>query len=127
MRQARRTFGKTAHAPTEARRFVSEYLDDSGLSDLRERIVLAVSELTTNAVTHGSGPIDVTLDTTIDRLRVTVTDDGGGTPAMHRPDPPDNPEGGWGLHLVDTLADRWGAERHDHRLVVWFEHGLNPP
>ena len=28
--------------------------------------------------------------------------------------------GGWGLYLVDQLADRWGVAR-DHLNRVWFE------
>jgi anti-sigma regulatory factor (Ser/Thr protein kinase) len=123
-RQARRTFDNTDHAPVEARRFARECLDAWDLTELTEQILLAVSEVTTNAVVHGSGPIDVALDLTNDRLRVTVTDHGGGAPALHRPDPRDSETGGWGLHLVDTVADEWGTERRHGRTVVWFDHAL---
>ena len=134
-RQARRTFDNTDHAPVEARRFARECLDAWGLtevtaqillavSEVTTQILLAVSEVTTNAVVHGSGPIDVAMDATSDRLRVTVTDHGGGTPALHRPDPRHGEIGGWGLHLVDNVADEWGTERQHRRTVVWFDHAL---
>jgi anti-sigma regulatory factor (Ser/Thr protein kinase) len=120
---ARKSFENTHRAPTQARRFASERLNAWGLTGVSERILLALSELTTNAVTHGSGSIDVTMHATAERLRVMVTDGGGGTPAKRLPETT-NRTGGWGLHLVDTLTDQWGSERDDHRLVVWFEHRL---
>jgi anti-sigma regulatory factor (Ser/Thr protein kinase) len=53
-------------------------------------------------------------------LRVEVLDKG---PAF---DPPAQrirwePNGGWGLRLVDRLAARWGTEREDGGNKVWFE------
>jgi hypothetical protein len=57
-------------------------------------------------------------------LRVEVVDEGGGfVPSAG--DRPATDVGGWGLHLVHTLADRWGvATEASH---VWFEigHGAN--
>jgi hypothetical protein len=43
-------------------------------------------------------------------VRVELTDDGG------RLDPVGSPAG-FGLRLLDHLADSWGAEAH----LVWFE------
>jgi anti-sigma regulatory factor (Ser/Thr protein kinase) len=91
-----------------------------------ERIVLAVSELTTNAVTHGSGPIEVAMSASSDRLRVVVSDEGMGIPDMRLPAPGAGADGGWGLQLVDALVDDWGTERRAPRIIVWFEHGLPP-
>jgi anti-sigma regulatory factor (Ser/Thr protein kinase) len=122
--QACKTFDNSDHAPSEARRFIGECLDARGITEVKARILLAVSELTTNAVVHGSGPIDVAMDATSDRLRVTVTDDGSGTPAPHMPHPGSSEAGGWGLQLVETLADDWGTERRNGRTIVWFEHAL---
>lgn len=122
--RARKTFDNSEHAPSEARRFIGERLDAWGVTDVNGRIVLAVSELTTNAVVHGSGPIGVAMAVTSDRVRVTVTDNGSGTPAPHRPHPGNGEAGGWGLQLVDTIADDWGTERRGGRTIVWFEHAL---
>jgi anti-sigma regulatory factor (Ser/Thr protein kinase) len=123
-RQARRTFDNTDRAPMDARRFVGEFLNAWPLTEMTAEILLAVNELTTNAVVHGSGPIDVAMDATSDRLRVTVTDHGGGTPAFHSPDPRDGETGGWGLYLVDKVADQWGTERRHGRTTIWFDHAL---
>ena len=52
-------------------------------------------------------------------MRVEVSDGGGGFEPHARTRPRDEP-GGWGLHLVDSLADRWGVET-GRRTRVWFE------
>jgi anti-sigma regulatory factor (Ser/Thr protein kinase) len=122
--QTGRTFESTSRAPAEARRFVGECLSARGLAGLSERTLLAVSELMTNAVTHGRGRIGVTLKASGDRLHVAVADEGHSTPVMQKPDPEHQTAGGWGLHLVDTLADDWGINTQDHQTVVWFEHWL---
>ena len=123
--QTGRTFDSTSRAPAEARRFVGECLSDRGLAGLSERTLLAVSELMTNAVTHGRGRISVTLRASGDRLHVAVADEGHSTPVMRRPDPEHQIAGGWGLHLVDTLADDWGINTQDRQTIVWFEHRLS--
>src|SRR3954453_20046582 len=44
--------------------------------------------------------------------------------ALPAPPPPGGPAdavGGWGLVLVERLADRWGLERDGDATVVWFE------
>jgi len=77
---------------------------------------LLVSELVTNAFRHGRPPITLTIDTVDDRLRVEVEDAGAGRP-LRRPEP--GADGGWGLLLVETAADRWGVA--DGSTSVWFE------
>lgn len=122
--QTARTFEPTEYAPTEARHYVDECLTAWGLSEVTERIVLAVSELMTNAVRHGRGPIAVSLAATADRVRVDVGDEGGGTPVMRPPDPTHRLAGGRGLRLVNALASNWGVDTHGQRTTVWFEHWL---
>ena len=126
-RQAGKTFAHGENAPAEARRFARECLHAWHLAEMDVPILLAVSELTTNAVIHGSGPIDVAMDATTDLLRVTVSDDGTGVPARRRPDPRDAAVGGWGLQLVDAVADHWGTDNRHGRTSVWFDHALPPP
>ncbi len=53
-----------------------------------------------------------------DVVRVEVIDEGRGFRPSVR-EPRADAEGGWGLYLVDQLADRWGV-RDDGR-VVWAE------
>ena len=94
-------------------------LDTAQLSELR----LLVTELVTNSVRHGTQPDDwIRLEIEIygNAVRVVVSDRGPG----FEPDPDPKPHldrpGGWGLCLVDRLADRWGVERNGET-AVWFE------
>jgi anti-sigma regulatory factor (Ser/Thr protein kinase) len=86
-------------------------------------LTLLVSELITNAVRHGGAgsedPIELELRALDKGIGVTVTDAGPGFAPSRRDAPLDEP-GGWGLVLVDQLADRWGVVRDD-RTRVWFE------
>lgn len=77
---------------------------------------LLATELVTNAFRHGAPPITMTVEINDEHLRVEVGDSGGGRP-RRRPDP--GPDGGWGLVLVDAVADRWGVA--DGSTSVWFE------
>jgi len=89
-----------------------------------EQAELLVNELATNGVKHARAERDnrITLDARIvgDCLHVEVSDRGAGfTPegaSIERQEP-----GGWGLMLVEGLADRWGVEREP--TTVWFEVG----
>jgi two-component sensor histidine kinase len=76
---------------------------------------LMVSELVTNAYRHGAGQIQLTVQSSADGVHASVHDDGDGTIAEPVPRPA---RGGWGLYLVDRLADGWGVEDDSSR--VWF-------
>ena len=91
-------------------------LPDPDRRDLR----LLASEVVTNAVRHaGGGPVELAVEVADDRARVEVLDGGRGFDP-----PPGGPrsrgDSGWGLVLVDALADRWGVER-GRRTRVWLE------
>jgi anti-sigma regulatory factor (Ser/Thr protein kinase) len=95
------------------------HLSAAQLDDVR----LLVSELVTNSVRHAAdGPDDeVRLEVEVgeDLLRAQVIDRGPGFKAAPR-GPEDDIGSGWGLYLVETLADRWGVESND-ATCVWFE------
>jgi two-component sensor histidine kinase len=76
---------------------------------------LMVSELVTNAYRHGSGRIELTVESGSEGVRATVHDEGTGTIAEPHPRPE---RGGWGLFFVNQLADGWGVEPGASR--VWF-------
>ncbi|HEX2087354.1 MAG TPA: ATP-binding protein [Solirubrobacteraceae bacterium] len=82
-------------------------------------LMLLVSELVTNAVRHaGSDHFEVRLEVRPDLLRLEVHDEGNGfEPAIA---PSDDGSGGYGLFIVDRLADRWGVER-DEGGLIWVE------
>jgi anti-sigma regulatory factor (Ser/Thr protein kinase) len=94
-------------------------LDPSTAFDVR----LLVSELVTNSVQHASvGPDDsIRLKVGIGEasVRVEVSDDGPGF-EPGEPAPDSQTDSGWGLFLVNQLADRWGVEPKDEG-CVWFE------
>jgi anti-sigma regulatory factor (Ser/Thr protein kinase) len=83
-------------------------------------VLLLVSELVTNAVRHAVGET-LRLVVMIDdgALRVEVHDPGGGFEPQAPELDPARPSG-WGLFLVDELADRWGVDATP-LTRVWFE------
>ena len=113
-----------AYAPTAARLAIDgldDRLDSVLLSDVR----LLVSEVVTNSVKHaGAGPDDsITMAVVIrpDVVRIEVSDLGEGfEPSTSDPDP--EQDSGWGLFLVEQIADRWGV-RSEGGTSVWFELG----
>jgi len=98
-------------------------LDDRLQADLLNDIRLLVSELVTNSVRHADGDgadsVGLAVKLRTDRVRVEVTDAGAGFEPKPR-EPGQSQASGWGLYLVDRLADRWGVRRGD-RTNVWFE------
>jgi anti-sigma regulatory factor (Ser/Thr protein kinase) len=117
-----RRLSVTPEAAAEARHALTALageIPDGRMRDVR----LLVSELVTNAVRHANLDRDDVIDLVVElaghRLRVEVHDPGGGfLPSAPSPDPA-RPSG-WGLYLVDELADRWGVDSDD-KTLVWFE------
>jgi anti-sigma regulatory factor (Ser/Thr protein kinase) len=115
-------------APGEARRALRDLLPELGESRFR-LCELLVSELVTNVVRHtsdgrGLSAADMRVRLYSDRVRVEVRDDG---PGFRAPAgiPGADTISGWGLHLVDELADEWGIEP-GAETCVWFEVGRTP-
>lgn len=115
-------FDSGSFAAAEARSALmslEQSVDDQVLEDLR----LLVSELVTNSVRHaGARPeagvgLDVELSDA--RLRVEVSDAGTGFEPRARI-AGQAQDSGWGLFLVDQIADRWGVAR-TNGTTVWFE------
>lgn len=109
-------------APALARRTVADWLAGV-LSPMRvEDAKLLVSELVTNAVRHPSqvGQIGLEVGVAARRVRVEVSDPGGGFSRPPANPPPTDATGGRGLLIVDRLASRWGVTP-GARTRVWFE------
>lgn len=90
---------------------------------LRQRLSLLVSELVTNSIKHSGGGADATIALRVslqpEAVRAEVADAGPGFRPRGRRGGLDRP-GGWGLVLVEQLADRWGVER-GRGTRVWIE------
>jgi anti-sigma regulatory factor (Ser/Thr protein kinase) len=102
-------------------------LVDWGLDDHVHALELAVSELVSNAIVHGEGAIDVELRCDDGQLRLEVADAGGGRPVLRHRSSPGARIGGWGLGLVDELADDWGAANGEDGTTVWLVRRTTPP
>lgn len=70
-----------------------------------EDVLLVISELVTNAVLHGGGPVTVTLTSAAPDVIIEVTDRGRSDPARRHPGTDD--EHGRGLDIVDRLSTSW--------------------
>ncbi len=113
-------------APARARKACASL--DCTLGDLRGDVDLLVSELVSNSVLHAHADhIEVQVDADPERVRVEVFDPGPGFDERGRARAPAaGAEGGYGLVIVEQVADRWGARR-DRRASVWFEIDRDPP
>ena len=111
-----------AHSAKVARDAVAGL--DGHLGPVFGDVVLLISELVTNSVRHAgldaTQPLQLVVTTEGPMVKVTVRDPG---PGFSPPQPPTDPHhvGGWGLVLVDQLAERWGVERDGDANVVWCE------
>jgi anti-sigma regulatory factor (Ser/Thr protein kinase) len=106
---------RTPEAGREARAAVAALANRLGPARTEDARLL-LTELASNAVKHGQGSIFLSVEIDDGRARFSVCDDGHAEPHVRAHAGPD---GGWGLRIVDRLADRWGVARPG--TVVWFE------
>jgi anti-sigma regulatory factor (Ser/Thr protein kinase) len=93
--------------PSLARSFARGVVVAWGLADRSDDVALCVSELVTNAVVHGAGPVTVRLSRRPAVLMCEVSDEGPWSPRSYEPGP--DAERGRGLALVAALATVFGA------------------
>jgi transcriptional regulator with XRE-family HTH domain/anti-sigma regulatory factor (Ser/Thr protein kinase) len=122
----RKDFPADQHAARGARNavsFVAGGIPEAAL----ETAQLLTSELVTNSVVHGprtAGTV-VRVDVEVGReeIRVAVSDTAAGRPAIKTP----ASESGYGLNIVDALANRWETGRDGDGNVTWFALDLRTP
>jgi len=120
-----RTLPRDPGTPAQGRRLLESALDSLPEPVLADAQLL-LTEVLSNAIVHGSPGAGARLDVSVEAgestVRVTVTDRSPrfARPSIHRPDP--TAASGWGLYLLERLAERWGVkDATDGGSAVWFE------
>ncbi|MFG3097540.1 SpoIIE family protein phosphatase [Streptomyces sp. NPDC048202] len=108
-------------AVSEIRAKVTRRLADWDLEELTFTTELILSELVTNAIRYGRGPIGVRL--LRGRALICEVSDGT-TTSPHLRYAASTDEGGRGLFLVAQLSDRWGTRYTPTGKIIWAEQPL---
>jgi anti-sigma regulatory factor (Ser/Thr protein kinase) len=114
------SLGSGPEAAAEARRAIAKLRADLD-PPLMETLRLLVTELVTNSVRHTAAD-SVTLRVAIGKSAVLteVADTGPGfDPQCVEQSGDEN--SGWGLFLVQRLAEKWGVKHDGASKRVWFE------
>ncbi|MGK5698182.1 ATP-binding SpoIIE family protein phosphatase, partial [Streptomyces sp. URMC 128] len=106
----------------EVRACAMRRMSDWGLDETAFAAELILSELITNAVRHGTGPIRVRL--LYGRTLICEVSDASNT-APHLRRAASTDEGGRGLFLVAQLSQSWGTRYLPEGKVIWAECGLD--
>lgn len=119
-------YGRSRRSVPAARHFAQWSLTYWGLDAWNRAadVSLCVSELATNALLHGVPPgrgflLRIRYDGEV--VRVEVHDSGTGVPRIPDDVGADVDEGGRGLRLVSSLADKWGVGERAPGKLVWAE------
>jgi PAS domain S-box-containing protein len=109
-------------APGESRRAL-EAIAAELPPKLFETVMFLTNELVTNSVRHAKvsneDTIGIRVLTSPETIRVEVRDPGEGFDPQPR-EPDADQSSGWGLHILDQEATRWGVT-NDTDTCVWFE------
>ncbi len=105
----------------EVRALVTRQLTRWDLDELAFTTELILSELVTNAIRYGQGPVKVRM--LLDRALVCEVFDGSST-SPHLRYAATTDEGGRGLFLVAQLTERWGTRYTPAGKVIWAEQPL---
>jgi anti-sigma regulatory factor (Ser/Thr protein kinase) len=131
---ARRTFPGLPDQVPVARQWLARMIDGFAAAD---DVLLACSELTTNAIMHSDsglpdGTFTVRLAIRQDIVRVEVLDQGGvwaGRPQLHRfegDQAEDASQCGRGLTIVAAITDAWGISGDHEGRTTWCEIRSGP-
>ena len=114
-------FPASARTPRLARNFVAATLEGWDQAALADDALLAVTELTTNAVVHAMSDVFVGLSRSVEGVRLVVGDRSTAPPVPGRNSP--TALGGRGLRMIEQIAGHWGHETVDGGKLVWVDLG----
>jgi anti-sigma regulatory factor (Ser/Thr protein kinase) len=114
-------------APAAARAAVTAWLSPQVADQVLDDAQLLVSELVTNSVRHARLAAGATVRVSVEIcdgfVRLEVEDPGDVAVGAVAPDREHG--GGFGLFLVEALAQRWGS-KHEGSTCVWAELAIAP-
>jgi anti-sigma regulatory factor (Ser/Thr protein kinase) len=110
-----------ANAPRTARQLLDDVMALWDCDDVNEVAALLTSELVTNVVRHARTDLLLEVSLRASLLRVAATDEDPTIPQLGPVRPSPTAESGRGLHLINTLAHRWGIESRGNGKTVWFD------
>lgn len=105
-----------------ARRIVGDHLWGWGMQSVVEDAELVTSELVTNALRHGTRPVELRLSALPGRVRISVLDTNTAD-VPHRVTAAGLEPGGRGLMLIEQLCVDWGHDVGATGKQVWAELG----
>jgi len=119
--EQRLTLRSTVEAPALGRQALNDILADVPTRIMQDAQLL-LTEVMTNAIRHAGlrddDRISVLVRGADDHVEVEVSNRGTEfEPAVLAPD---SRHAGWGLMLLDRIAEEWGVRRHPDGVAVWF-------
>ena len=111
-----------------ARRVVTDAVGDVLPEGELEGVLLATSEVVTNAVEHGAPPIELRIEKHGGRIPGEVRASSPLPPRFDGEEPDPMEVRGRGMLIVDRCSDRWGVEPYgEDGKAVWFEVDVGAP
>jgi anti-sigma regulatory factor (Ser/Thr protein kinase) len=104
-----------------ARRMVADVVTAWAVPADLDVVLLLTSELVTNALLHGSPPLELRAFPLPQGLHVEVRDGAAGRDPRPQHRLAQDDLTGRGLALVELLSDRWGWRQVAYGKLVWFE------
>ena len=112
-------FERDPGSPAKARALVRQVLAAWDCDDLDDVASLLTTEVVANAVRYAADEIALRVSRDDEVVRVEVHDSNPVLPEGRRV--ARGATSGRGLHVVEALAQRWGAQRDGTGKIVWFE------
>jgi hypothetical protein len=115
----RAVFSGTPMDPADARRLVRTQLEGRADPDALDMLLIAISEVVTNAVLHGRTDVSMCVDWDDSVAHVEIAD--GNTRVPQVDSVPTDAVSGRGMVVLEHLSSRWESVVNDNGKVVRFD------